>query len=256
MIDPDPAAPDARLAAVARAGPDAGCGDAEPVYLHTLTAGRLAWLAARTDGTDHAGDLRPAAPRRGRRRARAVAVAALAARRATCSSRATPSTRSATATSAQSGSAGLPWWEYDGDDGDSVRFGTGAFGERPPAGATFDVTYRVTAGCGRQRRGRLDHHRAVRPHRRRPVGHQPVRRHRRRGRGDHRPRPAPARRTPSARGSSGPSGPRTTTTRRRGAAVGARRRHRDALDRQLAHRLHHRPADRTRAGDVATSTSR
>jgi predicted phage baseplate assembly protein len=38
-------------------------------------------------------------------------------------------------------------WEYDGDDADAVRFGDGVFGERPPQGAVFDVTYRVTRGA-------------------------------------------------------------------------------------------------------------
>ena len=43
--------------------------------------------------------------------------------------------------------AGRPQWEYDGDDADSVRFGTGTFGDRPSPGSAFDVTYRVTAGA-------------------------------------------------------------------------------------------------------------
>ena len=50
VIDPDPAAPDAALAAVARTGPDAGCGDTAPIHLHTLQRGRLAWLRA-ADGS-------------------------------------------------------------------------------------------------------------------------------------------------------------------------------------------------------------
>ena len=46
----NPEGPDAGLAAVTRTGPDAGCGDPVPVYLHTLTAGRLAWLAGEASG--------------------------------------------------------------------------------------------------------------------------------------------------------------------------------------------------------------
>ena len=42
---------------------------------------------------------------------------------------------------------GRPQWEYDGDDADSIRFGTGTFGDRPSPGSVFDVTYRVTAGA-------------------------------------------------------------------------------------------------------------
>ena len=37
--------------------------------------------------------------------------------------------------------------QYDGDDGDSIRFGDGVFGERPPEGSAFEVTYRVTRGA-------------------------------------------------------------------------------------------------------------
>ena len=52
VIDPDPAAPDAALAAVARTGPDAGCADAAPIYLHTLTAdGSPGWPPASGDAS-------------------------------------------------------------------------------------------------------------------------------------------------------------------------------------------------------------
>ena len=62
MIDPDPEGPDAALAAVARTGPDAGCGDPVPVYLHTLTAGRLAWLADQASGDAPAPQIQLAPP--------------------------------------------------------------------------------------------------------------------------------------------------------------------------------------------------
>jgi predicted phage baseplate assembly protein len=39
-----------------------------------------------------------------------------------------------------------PLWEYDGDGGDSIRFGDDVFGNRPPEQSQFDVTYRVTRG--------------------------------------------------------------------------------------------------------------
>lgn len=39
-----------------------------------------------------------------------------------------------------------PHLDYDGSDGDTVRFGDGTFGLIPEAGTTFEVTYRVGAG--------------------------------------------------------------------------------------------------------------
>lgn len=37
-------------------------------------------------------------------------------------------------------------YDYDGDDGTTIRFGDGVFGELPLAQSTFDVTYRVGGG--------------------------------------------------------------------------------------------------------------
>jgi hypothetical protein len=39
-----------------------------------------------------------------------------------------------------------PYYDYDGDGGDTIRFGDGTFGNLPLPGTIFDVTYRVTAG--------------------------------------------------------------------------------------------------------------
>ena len=39
-------------------------------------------------------------------------------------------------------------YDYDGDAGDTLRFGDGLFGTLPEPGITFGVTYRVTAGAG------------------------------------------------------------------------------------------------------------
>ncbi|TDN90912.1 baseplate J/gp47 family protein [Microbacterium sp. BK668] len=143
VIEPDPGGPDAPLAAVVRSGPDAGCDDATPQYLHTLEAGTLAWV------------------REGSARLPEIAVVEL------------PETAGDTATiwrwrrtlldadlfeqaytvdpvvyrDLRRSPRDLPWFEYDGDDGDSVRFGDGVFGELPPTGARFEVTYRTTAGA-------------------------------------------------------------------------------------------------------------
>jgi uncharacterized phage protein gp47/JayE len=42
---------------------------------------------------------------------------------------------------------GSPSYDYDGDAGDTLRFGDGVFGTVPDPGATFTVTYRIGAGA-------------------------------------------------------------------------------------------------------------
>jgi hypothetical protein len=42
--------------------------------------------------------------------------------------------------------AGLNWFDYDGGDGTTIRFGNGAFGSLPAAGGTFQAQYRVGGG--------------------------------------------------------------------------------------------------------------
>jgi hypothetical protein len=145
VIDPDPAGLDAPRAAVARGGPDAGCADPAPYHLHTLAQGRVAWLLR--DDTAITPEVcvveQPATigdePRTWRWRRSlldadpfeaAYTVEPVAYRDIRIDR-----------------TSGLPWFEYDGDDGDSVRFGTGTFGDRPQQGSRFEVTYRETAGA-------------------------------------------------------------------------------------------------------------
>lgn len=144
-IEPDAAGAPHPPAATVRVGPDADCNDAAPIYLHTLSQGRLAWLAPQP----HPGDLvvageddlplpeihvkqiasAPGDPDRAWRWRRRLLDAA-------------PFEDAFTVDPVRF-TAG----EYDGDDADSVRFGDRVFGERPPVGALFDVTYRVTRGA-------------------------------------------------------------------------------------------------------------
>ena len=133
VIDPDPLGQDAHRAAVTRSGPDAGCGDPNPIHLHTLSQGRLAWLAGEDGVTtpeinlveepEEQGDL----PRVWRWR-RSLLDTDLFESAYTVDPVAYRDIR-------VDRSTGLPWFEYDGDGGDSVRFGTGTFGERPPTGS-------------------------------------------------------------------------------------------------------------------------
>jgi hypothetical protein len=45
--------------------------------------------------------------------------------------------------------AGLPrQWDYDGDQGDTIRFGFEGFGQPPNEGEVYDVTYRLGVGSG------------------------------------------------------------------------------------------------------------
>ncbi len=45
------------------------------------------------------------------------------------------------------GDGGATHWEPDGDEGTTLRFGDGVFGQSPEPGAVFDVTYRTGAGA-------------------------------------------------------------------------------------------------------------
>lgn len=143
VIDPEPTSSVAPRAAVTRGGPDAGCGDPVPSHLHTLRAGRLAWLDAGTailpevslvELPQTPGDL----PRTWRWR-RSLLDADLFEQAFTVDPVVYRDLRRH--------ADGLPWFDYDGDDGDSLRFGDGWFGERPAQAATFEVTYRTTAGA-------------------------------------------------------------------------------------------------------------
>jgi hypothetical protein len=145
VIDPDPDRADAPLAAVARTGPDAGCGDASPLHLHTLAQGRLAWLA------DDDGTVTPEIFVEQRPIERGDLPHAWRWRRSLLD--ADPFETAYTVDPVHyrdirvEHPRGLPWFEYDSDDADSVRFGDGTFGDRPSIGTTFDATYRVTAGA-------------------------------------------------------------------------------------------------------------
>lgn len=145
-----PAAGDTTMPAVVRIGPrqtnpDGSVGEQVPQYLHTLAAGAVAWLPAAPGATD-------------------------------------PNPQPEIQLMQMTGSSGLNWnwvrrlleaqpfdtsftldaalfrligrqpdgsvqFEYDGDTGDTVRFGDGNFGLIPADDTPFSVTYRVGAGA-------------------------------------------------------------------------------------------------------------
>lgn len=135
----------AQNGAVVVQGADSTCESAEPTYLHTLERGRLAWLR-RWDGTwtPEALVLQRAATIADEDERwlwrRSLLDAGLFERAFTIE----PSQYRDIRPNRMIGS---PWWDYDGDVGDSIRFGDGAFGDRPEDGSTFDVTYRVGQGA-------------------------------------------------------------------------------------------------------------
>ncbi len=162
VTGPAPSAVGGPIPAVVRAGPDGDCSDPQPIYQHTLTQGRLAWLAppggslpgagAGVDtGADGPGpspeilvsDI-PAdgsAPSPWRWRPRLLDAAPFEAAFTVDTVRYTDIRTGAERLT------GAPRWEYDGDDADTVRFGDGVFGNRPVATTVFDVTYRITHGA-------------------------------------------------------------------------------------------------------------
>ena len=249
-------------------GRTAGCGRAHrarrrlrrssPIYLHTLAAGRLA-LAPRGRGLrPRPRSRRERVPRTpgptGARRCRGGGGAA-ARRRPVRDQAYTVDPVRYLRHPRRQRIGGLPWWEYDGDDGDSIRFGDGTSASGRPPAARFDVTYRVTAGRPATSAAARSPPWTRRDERRRCSRRPTLRRDRRRRtrrrsctRVASAPRSVPLTAVPGRAG-------RGLHEGRRGAGLGARRRHRDALDRQLADRLHHRPAEDGRGGHPSTSTS-
>ena len=141
--------------AVARIGPGAACGDTAPIFLHTLLAGRLAWLNADPAATPVPGAV-TAAPE--------IVVTGLPDepgdtpvswqwRRSLLQSLPFESSytidpvRYADIRPPAQQWAGFARFEYDGDGGDSIRFGNGVFGNSPVPGSAFEIVYRTTSGA-------------------------------------------------------------------------------------------------------------
>ena len=148
VVDPDPEGPDAGLAAVTRAGPDAGCGDPVPVYLHTLTAGRLAWLAGQASGDAPAPQIQLT-----RRPTRGTSPrAGCGAARCWTPTRPSPRSRSSPPATATSGRCGSP----DGRSGSTTGTTPTRSGSAPARSATGprqDRSSTLPTGSPRARRG-------------------------------------------------------------------------------------------------------
>jgi len=145
VIDPPASTPAGPTPAVVRTGANASCGDPAPMYLHTLSQGRLAWLPAGEGGAPtpeiHLGGQGPVPgdPARTWRWRRRLLEAVEFEEAFT--------TDPVRFVDLVAGSSGGPLWEYDGEQGDSIRFGDDDFGQRPVAGTAFEVIYRVGSGA-------------------------------------------------------------------------------------------------------------
>jgi baseplate J-like protein len=145
-IGTPPAAVPGMPVAVVRTGSGSTWDAPVPEYLYTLRNGRLAWLGGDDPAIAPLPELRlsqPPVPPQStpmpwtwRRRLldadpfeRAVTIDPAAWR---------PVTRHL---------GGPVVFDYDGDDGDTLRFGDGVFGEIPVDGAVFEVVYRVGVGA-------------------------------------------------------------------------------------------------------------
>ncbi|WP_331763855.1 hypothetical protein [Streptomyces anthocyanicus] len=147
------AAPAGALPAVARVGPNASCTDPRPVHSHTLSRGRLAWLtdpAREAPGPEERPlpeiHLRELPQDGGTQRSWVWRRSLLDAARFERAFTVEPVRYTDLRTGADR-LTGVPRWEYDGDDADTVRLGDGVFGERPATGTVFEVTYRVSDGA-------------------------------------------------------------------------------------------------------------
>jgi hypothetical protein len=148
-----PATGDTAMPAVVRIGPrstnpDGSAGDQATQFLHTLAAGTVAWVPAPTGATDPK-------PQPEIQVAEVMNPPSAAAgpdwtwvRRLLD---AQPFDKSFTLDAAlyrliQRRSDGSVQFDYDGDTGDTLRFGDGNFGLIPSDGTSFSVTYRVGVG--------------------------------------------------------------------------------------------------------------
>ena len=148
FVIPDPALPPPGPVVV-RTGPDWTPAGALPDFRYCLTSGPLAWLAVPGQDEDTAVAAQPeimlsaAAPGGGtsawtfRRWLLDAGPPGPPAEAFTL----TPEQYSAVLTS-----NGTTWYDYDGDEGTTIRFGDGTFGASPPPGTSFTAVYRVGGG--------------------------------------------------------------------------------------------------------------
>jgi hypothetical protein len=144
-------------AAVLRIGPNWTPDDPSPDYRYSVSAGPLAWIADTAPDTDTPQSARPEiiliqdpnsiTPQTWQW----VRSLVLDAKAGNAVFTLTPEQYSSvlTATHRASGTgkiARTTWFDYDGGNGTTIRFGDGTFGSLPTPGMTFEVRYRVGGG--------------------------------------------------------------------------------------------------------------
>jgi hypothetical protein len=142
-IDTVPAGTPNMPLAVVRTGPNSTPGSLVPIYLYTLASPPLAWLAPDTDteplpeisllGTPPVDTQSPWPWLRSLLDAETFESAFTLDR-----ARFVPIATNSDGTIA---------YDYDGDNGDTIRFGDDVFGTIPASGTVFQVTYRVGSGA-------------------------------------------------------------------------------------------------------------
>jgi hypothetical protein len=144
-----PAAGNPTMPAIVRTGPrhtnpDGSVGDAVPQYLHTLAAGTVAWLSAPRNAAVDENYPQPE-----------IELHDGTGQSWTWFRRLLDSDAFEPAYTIdpglwrilQTAPAGFAQFDYDSDNGDTLRFGDGDFGLIPADGTAFSVTYRVGAGA-------------------------------------------------------------------------------------------------------------
>jgi hypothetical protein len=147
FVIPDPALPPTGPVVV-RAGPNSTPQDALADFRYCLASGPLAWLAVPGQDEDTAV---PARPEIMLSAAASGGTSAWTFRRWLLDAgppgppapayTLTPEKYSPVLTS-----NAATWYDYDGDDGTTIRFGDGTFGASPPPGTAFTAVYRVGGG--------------------------------------------------------------------------------------------------------------
>ena len=144
-----PASGDRTTPAIVRIGPrhtnpDGSVGEAVPQYLHTLAAGTVAWLPAPPNTAVDENYPQPEIML-----SDASGQGWIWFRRLLDADAFEPAYTIDPGLwrILQTAAAGCVQFDYDGDNGDTLRFGDGDFGLIPADGTAFSVTYRVGAGA-------------------------------------------------------------------------------------------------------------
>jgi hypothetical protein len=142
ILAPPPGKPSMPLAVV-RTGPNSTPASFAPMYLHTLAQTPLAWLAPDSTSAPAPEILLTAQPVTGP----PVPWTWYSSLLQTELYAAGFTLDRASYIPIATNSDGTTAWEYDGDSGDTLRFGDQNFGTIPDPGTVFQATYRVTSGA-------------------------------------------------------------------------------------------------------------